>query len=138
MWFYVSAWDSASENRSNISAHACSSTYCITSAASLYFDTQQHLKQYAILLKIIELRHEYKWSGLRFSEQKQQGQWTSGLSPPLPLTFELSDVVTEGEFRELKENLDRSVDLLNDDMVVKLELKSISSEKVISFSEATT
>ncbi len=52
------------------------------------------------------------------------------------LTFELSDVVTEGQFREFKENLDRCVDKLNEDMVVKLKLKSINSEKVIVFSES--
>ena len=45
-------------------------------------------------------------------------------------TFELCEVVTEGLFREFKENLDRCVDKLNEDMVVKLELKQISSEKV--------
>ena len=50
-------------------------------------------------------------------------------------TFQLSDAVTEGQFREFKENLDRCVDKLNEDMVVKLKLRFIKSEKVIVFSE---
>ena len=46
--------------------------------------------------------------------------------------------MTEGQFRELKENLDRSVAQLNDYMVVKLELKQISYERVIFFNEVIT